>query len=427
MTDRAKQSVYWPGISADIENVRASCSYCSRNAPSLPPMPPMPLASPEYPMQMIVGDYFDAKGKTWLVLADRFTGWLSLFYYPKEASASDLVKDMKDYFAIFGIAEHFSSDSGPQFKSNQFQSFLKSWGIEHRVSSSYHPKSNLRSETAVKSAKRIVMDNTKLDGSPEWDKIQRAIMQHRNTPDTEYGLSPSQLLFGRPIRDFLPIKPGQFSPSEVWVDCREKRELAMRKRVLRGAERWSEHTKDLPPLVPGSRVLIQNQYGAGKVSKKWDKSGLVLEDLGFNKYRVRVDGSGRITDRNRQFLRKFSPLTPTSPGPSPCDTPVNPSPQTDFVRPPVVRPIPELTPATVNLPEPSPHEEPMPPVVPNSLTSSVPPVVPNSPAPPVPPVVPSSPSSPTFVTPPSSPEPNFIPRRSTRVIKRPDRLNYEKF
>ena len=207
---------------------------------------------------MIVADYFTVKSKTWLVVADRFSGWLSLFYYSKEASATDLIKNLKDYFATFGIAEQFASDSGPQFTSSLFQNFLKSWGIQHRTSSSYFPKSNLRAESAVKSAKRIVLDNSKSDGSPDMDRIARALMQHRNTPDSEYGLSPAQLVFGRPIRDFLPIRPGNFSPSEVWIDNREKRELAMRKRFHRGAERWSERTRDLPPLSPGSRVMIQN-------------------------------------------------------------------------------------------------------------------------------------------------------------------------
>ena len=42
MNDRAKHSVYWPGITSDIENVRNSCSYCNRNAPSQAMMPPMP-------------------------------------------------------------------------------------------------------------------------------------------------------------------------------------------------------------------------------------------------------------------------------------------------------------------------------------------------------------------------------------------------
>ena len=171
----------------------------------------------------------------------------------------DLIRNLKDCFTHFGIAEHFSSDLGPQFKSSKFQNFLKSWGVEHRTSSSYFPKSNLRAESAVKSAKRIVLDNTKSDGSPDLDKIARATLQHRNTPDSEYGISPAQLIFGRPIRDFLPVRPGDFSPSEVWIDNREKRELAKRKRLIRGTERWSSRTRDLPQLAPGTRVLIQNQ------------------------------------------------------------------------------------------------------------------------------------------------------------------------
>ena len=82
----------------------------------------------------------------------------------------------------------------------------------------------------------------------------------------------------------MPVRPGDFSPSEVWIDDREKRELAMRKHFVRGYERWSAHTRDLPALTPGSRVMIQNQHGAGKIAKKWDKTGIVIEDLGFDKY-----------------------------------------------------------------------------------------------------------------------------------------------
>ena len=170
MNDRARHSVYWPGITSDIENVRRACVYCTKNSPTQPLMPPLPLASPDYPFQMIVGDYFDIKGKTWLVIADRFSGWLSLFHSPKEASATELIRNLKNYFTTFGIAEHFASDSGPQFRSSLFQDFLKSWGVQHRTSSSYFPKSNLRAESAVKSAKRIVLDNSKLDGSPHLDK-----------------------------------------------------------------------------------------------------------------------------------------------------------------------------------------------------------------------------------------------------------------
>ena len=163
----------------------------------------------------------------------------------------------------------------------------------------------------MKTAKRIITDNTRSDGSPEWDKICRALLQHRNTPLDGIQFSPAQLLFGRPIRDFLPIRPGKFRPSEVWVDCAEKRELAMRRRLSLGGERWSEHTRALAPLKVGQPVFVQNQRGVGKSAKKWDRTGTIVEDKGYDKYSVRIDGSGRISDRNRRYLRFFKPDSPT--------------------------------------------------------------------------------------------------------------------
>ena len=41
--------------------------------------------------------------------------------------------------------------------------------------------------------------------------------------------------------------------------------------------------------------------------KRWDRSGVVLEVMEYDKYRVKVDGSGRTTMRSRQFLRKVLP------------------------------------------------------------------------------------------------------------------------
>ena len=58
--------------------------------------------------------------------------------------------------------------------------------------------------------------------------------------------------------------------------------------------------KALPKLVSGQHVFIQNRRAAGNLAKRWDKTGVVLEDLGFDKYSVKVDVSGRVTDRNRR-------------------------------------------------------------------------------------------------------------------------------
>ena len=319
MHDRAMDAVFWLGLYKDLERVRDSCTYCNKVAPTQAALPPHKPISPDYPFQMIVMDYCNIKGKSWLIIADRFTGWVSTFYFHREAVSTDLIKIVKEYFSTVGVAEHISTDEGNQFVSTRFENFLKSWGtIHHRVSSAYNAHSNLRAEAGVKTAKRLLTDNTGQDGSPDWNKIARALMQHRNTPLDGIQFSPAQLLYGRPIRDFQPIRPGKFRPADVWVDCREKRELAMRHRLSLGGERWSQHTRELPPLSVGQRVFVQNQQGAGKLAKKWDRTGTVVEDKNHDKYSVKIDGSGRLTDRNRRYLRTFKPdVQFTLPAPSP--------------------------------------------------------------------------------------------------------------
>ena len=87
------------------------------------------------------------------------------------------------------------------------------------------------------------------------------------------------------------------------------REEALAKRALRHHDKWSEHTKPLQPLRVGDDVLIQNQ--TGNHPKRWDKRGVVASCEGFDQYMVIVDGSRRLTRRNRKFLRRFEPYDPT--------------------------------------------------------------------------------------------------------------------
>ena len=144
----------------------------------------------------------------------------------------------------------------PQFSSHDLILLLENGGVKHWKSAPYNPDANLRAETAVKSTKRILTSNTKSDGSPNWDSIKRALLQHRNTPVQDLAISPAQILFDRPIRVHLPVKPGLFQPSEVWVSAKDQRESALRHRVAVGKERWSEHTNVLPDLKQGQNFFI---------------------------------------------------------------------------------------------------------------------------------------------------------------------------
>ena len=154
------------------------------------------------------------------------------------------------------------------------------------------------------SFKRLITGNTSPSGELNTDQFQRAILQYRNTPDKDTKFSPAMCIFGQPIRDFIPILSGLYIPHTTRREMLSAREEALRIRHMKDAERWTEHTKSIPPLIVGDYVRIQNQTGNNP--RKWDKTGKVVEVRQHDQYAIRVDGSGRITLCNRKLLRKFT-------------------------------------------------------------------------------------------------------------------------
>ena len=71
-------------------------------------------------------------------------------------------------------------------------------------------------------------------------------------------------------------------------------------------------------------MLVQNQ--SGNHPRNWDRRGVVVAALPFRQYQIMLDGSRRMTLRNRKFLRAFVPLahtTPTVPLPAPRPHPAD--------------------------------------------------------------------------------------------------------
>ena len=135
-------------------------------------------------------------------------------------------------------------DGGPKFTISAMCQFLKDWGV-HQCLSSIAPtiKNNCTAEIGINTVKRLITNNTDPHGSLNSNALQCAILQYRNTHDPATKLSPAKCVFGRPIKDFIPILPSCYIPHPTWSDTLAAREVALRNRHMKEAERWTVHTR----------------------------------------------------------------------------------------------------------------------------------------------------------------------------------------
>ena len=321
MNERAKAAIFWPGITLDIQHTRQCCASCNRSAPSQPKTPPIEPWIPSTPFEAIACDYFQYRGWYYFVAADRLSGWTEQSRIKpgtNNAGSTGLCKALRALFATFGVPTEISSDGGPEFTAKSTENFLERWGVRHRVSSAHFPSSNGRAELAVKATKRLLMDNVGADGSLDTDEMVRALLTRRNTPEPGCKISPLKfyLVANSKISCLRSTRPKEVSFSNLqiskqWRDIWRLKEETMRARYVKTLETLSEHSKSLPPLKAGDHVFVQNQ--SGNAPGKWDRSGVVIEPKDHDQYLVKIAGTGRLTLRNRRFLRSYTPHFPQGP------------------------------------------------------------------------------------------------------------------
>ena len=135
---------------------------------------------------------------------------------------------------------------------------MNAYGIHHRVSSVANPHDNAQAELGGKQMKRLLMTNVGAYRTLDTAKFSRAILQLRNNPDRDTRLSPAEALYGRKLKDFLPI-PKRNLIGDMWEELADKREQVLARRSTKAREAWNEYTRLLKPLVIGDSVFIQNQ------------------------------------------------------------------------------------------------------------------------------------------------------------------------
>ncbi|UYV80370.1 K02A2.6-like [Cordylochernes scorpioides] len=201
---RARETVWWPGISEEIAETVRKCSVCIQEAVSKHE-PLIPTNFPTRPWQKIGMDLFKFENKWYLVVIDYYSRFPEMIQLDR-LTANVVVRSCKSIFARHGIPETVVSDNGTQFgAAREFANFARQYGFTHVTSSPRFPQSNGMAEAGVKIAKLILKKN---------QDPSLGLLEYRSTP-LENGYSPAKLLMGRKLRTTLPNAPETLNPRLV--------------------------------------------------------------------------------------------------------------------------------------------------------------------------------------------------------------------
>lgn len=281
---KAKEAVYWPGMTTDIKQMILACPTCLSYSPANTKEPLIQHEVPELPWDKVGIDFCKALDKAYMLLVDYHSKFIEIRNL-KTTTASAVEGELKLIFATHGIPQIMISDNGPPFDSFSLKSFFKEWDVTHITSSPTYPASNGMVERAIGTAKGLILKAVRSGNDPI-----RAILDYNATPKT--GLpSPSEMLMGRKLRTLLPIanklrKP-KFSTSQT-VQVLKNKQIQQQESQTRA--------HPLSPLTTGQSILVQKSH------RNWIPAEVIQNESTPRSYKVKTS-EGSVLRRNRIHLR----------------------------------------------------------------------------------------------------------------------------
>ncbi len=207
---RVQETYVWPGMRKHIHDYLKRCVHCNTLTPTNPPCLRGEMPIPPRPWHTwgidIVGRFpRDQRGKEYLLTCvDHLTGWAEA--YPIRSKENKHVWEALSHELIprYGLPTVLVSDNGGEFTATAFEKWLREVGIDHRVTSPYHPQSNGKCERFNGVIQKTLL---KLSGGQprHWTKyLPDALYAYRITKGPA-GISPYLGVFGQHPR--LPKAP----------------------------------------------------------------------------------------------------------------------------------------------------------------------------------------------------------------------------
>ncbi|KAL1378982.1 hypothetical protein pipiens_015233 [Culex pipiens pipiens] len=330
---RAKQLVFWPGMSRDIQQFVDECGPCQKFSRSNVKEPMMVKRIPEYPFQIVASDIFHFKGANYLVLVDSYSGWID-FKKLRTMESSEVIEHLEWWFSVWGAPEEFHSDNARQYTSQLFQKFAKEWKFEPVTSSPYYPQSNGMSERAVQVAKNV-LKKCHEDGS----SVQLGLLNYRNIPRSDALKSPNERIMSRVTKTPLPMIEKKLKPTVV-ENVKQSLEVERNKQKAY----YDQAARSRQEMKVNDRVLVQNQ-----LTKTWEPARVIAKTELPRSVIVETQ-NGDVLRRTTRHLRTSSAQIPEQTE-AVAEAPDEPIPDRSLVEPTTERtPVASTTPTGTSQP-----------------------------------------------------------------------------
>ena len=260
MQHRARATMYWPGMNADIIEYVKRCKTCIQNKATQHMQPMIPRDVPDTPWQDLAADFFTYKTNDYLLVADTFSKY-PFTYKMHKKTAETVIYKLTQLFSQYSMPNTISTDNGPPFNSEPFTKFLIEQRVDHITSSPHYPKSNGFIERQVKT-----MTTALATAAASRKTLDDVLLSLRSTPIGPNLPSPREIL-----HNCMEKRPGQTPHA---VDYEEIRNYLLdKKSTQKRYHDQSHNVKPLPELKPGQKILFlspkdENQYIEGTVTSK---------------------------------------------------------------------------------------------------------------------------------------------------------------
>lgn len=200
---KLRLNFFWPQMARDVKDFITKCEICQQcKAPNTILRPPMGAqAKSDRPFQRLYMDFLGPYPRS-------KSGNVGIFIVMDHLTKFPLMKAIKKFctsvvisyleesvFQLFGVPELVITDNGPQFRSAQFSTFLKKYGVRHMLTAVYSPQSN-SSERVNRSIIAAIRSYLAKDQKC-WDlHLSEIAVALRSSLHTSLGHSPYHVLFG---------------------------------------------------------------------------------------------------------------------------------------------------------------------------------------------------------------------------------------